>query len=390
MATNFESIPWLGGLALIVSSLPGMIFLAGSSVDDDFSIPAPSSSKHSPHLLHIKLPLSLDFAALSIGVAKDQISLSVDPVRPDSHGGVHRFLIRLGQSKQMKRVELPARLDLEFGPSGVLQISEATSAFWLDCRLTSANILEASLFYKTPSGENVQQAQWTPHLQETPFQSADEFPETSPFRELAESRWWGHDLLAEKVQPGASIQRLEIGNPTKADLIDCSLSDWLIFKENKWHKCNSFESAAGLPLAHIKSVSPQALEIEGWNEASHVRLKLAHSVLPPLKIKPEELFSQLRVRSEKQVSCMLDKQCLVLRPGDWVLKTGLRWKTLRKKEERESVLQGKLTGDLFILDRIDAKGAAKNIVGDYYAPGRTQSLQIEYAQKTQKGSKKSR
>ena len=214
----------------------------------------------------------------------------------------------------------------------------------------------------------------------------EEFSPGTPFRDLAEARFWGQDLLREKYGDSTPVQRMEIGT----DAIDCAPNDWLIFKDRKWQKISDLEKSEGLPIAHVKTASPQALEMEGWDGTSHIRLKMPISPLPPLKIRGEELFSQLRVRSEKQISCIMDKQCLILRAGDWVVRSANRWKIVRKKEEKALFLEGKIVGELFVLDRIDSKGAVKSIAGQCFSARRTQALPIEFAQPVQKRSARPR
>ena len=177
---------------------------------------------------------------------------------------------------------------------------------------------------------------------------------------------------------------MELGSST----LECSFKDWLVFKEGKWNKVIDLKDIEQLPIAHLKGATPLGLEIEGWEGSSHIRMKLAPVFSAPLKMKGEELFTQLRVRSEKQVSCMLDKQCLILRPNDWILKTQGRWKILRKTEEKNGFLEGKLLGEVFVLDRIETKGPTKNIAGHYFSATRSQMVPIEYVQKMQKGAVK--
>jgi len=91
----------------------------------------------------------------------------------------------------------------------------------------------------------------------------------------------------------------------------------------------------------------------------------------------DNLFSSIRIRSDKQISCTLDKQCLILRTGDWVLKTGNRWKVLRREEEKEAFLSGKIAGELFVLDQISNLQGQKSISGHIYNLPRTQTVSIE-------------
>ena len=395
MTLNFERVSWIGSLVVGVSVLPALFLLMAPTTDAPVTVSGSVRPQVDSPSAPINLPLRSDYPELMIGASQDQFSFSLDPIRPDVQNTVPRFLIRLKDSKQMRRVEMPASLGLAFDSSGLLHFSDDASSFCLECRLLSDQRIDASLSIRTATGEMVTQAQWIPVPMDTPLQTADEFPPENPFRELAECRWWGPDLLVAKIYEGEPIHRLEVGAMASSKLIDCHVGDWLQFTGKGWEKCGvpilSAESTLqNNPLAHVKSATSQFLEVEGWKDTSHLRFRLNLASSPPLKIKAEELFSQLRVRSEKQVSCTMDKQCLVLRPGDWVLKTGGRWKTLRKIEEKTALLTGEISGEVFVLEKIGVASSAKNIVGYYFSAGRTQSVLIEMAQRVQKGRKASR
>ncbi len=395
MTLNLQRVSWIGSLVVCVSVLPALFFLFSPNLDAPLAVSISVRPKIDSSPIPINLSLRSDYPELSIGASQDQFSFAMDPVRPDVQSAVPRFLIRLKDSKQMKRVEMPASLGLAFDSSGILQFSDDASSFGLECRLLPDQRIEARLSCRTPTGEVVTQAQWVPVPMETPLQTIDEFCQQNPFRELAESRWWGPDLLIQKVHGGEAIHRIEVGAAASSKLIDCQVGDWLHFTGKNWEKCASpvvaeRDSLQNFPLAHIKSATSQFLEVEGWKDMSHLRFQLNLASSPPFKIKADELFSQLRVRSEKQVSCTMDKQCLVLRPGDWVLKSGGRWKTLRKMEEKAALLAGEVSGEVFVLEKIGVASSAKNIVGYYFSAGRTQSVLIEMAQRVQKGRKASR
>ena len=76
---------------------------------------------------------------------------------------------------------------------------------------------------------------------------------------------------------------------------------------------------------------------------------------------------------------MMEKQCLILRASDWVLKTNGRWKVLRKKEEKEAYLGGKTLGELFLFEKIESKQGQKTVVGYLFNPEKSSMLPIELA-----------
>lgn len=379
MKLSFDQRLWLGVIALGVSTIPSMYFLAASS-SVLFSIPSDRLSMNSALPLNIQWELASDLSLPSMNSARDQISFSLDPSRPDASDLASRLTLQLSQG-QIKKIDIPARVDLEF-IQGILHFSKQSSRFWLQCSPMNGGRLEAALLYQTPLGDTVDSAKWEIVLQEVPVLSSQELPENSPFRELSESRWWGQDLFSKEYGEKEAVQRLEIGPASNAEMLDCKLSDWLMYKGQKWVKAKTIQEAEGAPIAHVKQTTSQNIEMEGWDGTHYVRIKIPAFPMTPLKMKSEELFSQLRVRSSAQVSCMLDKQCLILRAGDWVIKTQGRWKILRTQEEKNIFLGGKLAGEMFVLDRIDSKGANKSIAGHYFSSSRSQVVPIEYIQKS--------
>lgn len=384
MQLNFERIPLLGVAVLIVSALPALFLCTHTNQMDQigpFMTKTSANKSLTPITDQFALPLADHASFFLDNPESQQIAFSMDPPRPSATNSSSHILIRLAQSKQMKRVELPAKVGLEFKNGQALQFADAESPsadlFWLDCKLATDNQIAASLYLKTPDEETICKASWTSALQGTPLLNAEEISTNSPFRKLAEAKWWGQDLFAEQFGLQPVLQRIEIGPDAK--LLQLTANDWLIFKDGNWI-IDSTADKTSLPIAHIRGWDWQGLEIEGWENSCHLRFKIPFLQSFSLKTKGEELFSQLRVRSEKQVSCIIDKQCLIMRLDDWALKTNHRWKILRKKEEKDAFLAGHMIGELFVLERIDSKGAIKSISGRLFSPKRSQATQIEFTQ----------
>jgi hypothetical protein len=329
--------------------------------------------------LDFSLGLEERMPALPAIELQGEMAFSFDSPRPDMREeSKSRMLVRLKKSAESRRVSLPCRIDLEFQRDRLI-FAKGPSPFWIELS-SLGNAIEVKGFFSTAQGEVLQAGHFTTAAQESPVQTAQEFAEGSPFRILGEAKWWGKDLFKE----GAGAERLEIGSQ---EMIDIKEGEWLVWKEKKWQKDTSPERE--LPVAHVQSQSPKGLILEGWDGNGHLRLSVPPASGPPFKLKGEEVFSAIRIRSERQISCMLDKQCMILKVGDWALKTGGRWKVLRKEEEKNAFLTGKLFGELFAFDQIGQKQGQKVIQGRLFNPGRTQVVAVELAaQSTQKRSRK--
>ena len=140
----------------------------------------------------------------------------------------------------------------------------------------------------------------------------------------------------------------------------------------------------------VKDDAPDCIdsprECEKCGQGEYIRLSLAIGPSSPFKAKGEELFSSVRIRSEKQISCMLEKQCLILKTGDWVFRGANRWEVLRNQEEKDAYLQGKMIGELFLFDRIDSKAGQKFVQGTLFNLGRTEAIALEIAVSSQRKS----
>jgi hypothetical protein len=281
----------------------------------------------------------------------------------------------MGKNAQSKRVALPSRIDLQY--ENGLAFSDTTSTFWVELRSLENNQIEGKVFVSTSAENRLEAGGFVVAAQESPIQSPHEFREGSPFRVLAEARWWGHDLFREKYGGGSLSQRIEVGPLASADLIELEDGEWIAWQEGRWRKIPTLAEGKNRPVARIASRDGKLIVLEGWDLEGHIRLGLTPAQPLPFKVKGEELFTSVRIRSEKQISCMLEKQCLILKAGDWVFKGENRWRVLRKKEERDSYMSGKWVGELFYFDRIDSKGGQKVIQGNLFNPGRTQAVPIE-------------
>ena len=327
--------------------------------------------------LEIPFDLSLDRIPLPVPSIEREIAFSSDLPRPDSpNSDSSVFVVTLKKSAQTKKVTLPARIDLCYDKA--LKFSEDKSSFWIDIErggLVHVQILDME-------GEKKEIGTFQSRLDDAPICSSQDFSEGSPLWALAESHLLGKDLFLSKYVGGSKLARLEIGDLN----IQVKEGDFLRFKEGKWEKAESLKDAQGLPLARIGPFNEKNLEFQAWNLDEYSRLCISSVGSQPFKGKVEEVLSSVRIRSEKQISCMLDKQCFVLKVGDFVLKTDNRWKVLRKPEEKEAYIRGEVEGELFVFDRIDQKGGQKVLHGSIFDIGRSQVLPVEYIASSQKKS----
>ena len=330
--------------------------------------------------------------------------------------------VQIKKSGSMRSVAIPARIYLSFSDSGNLEFQEKEGPFWIDLSLTDTNTLlaQTTVIFE----EEKVQVSFVKSAEPPPIQRAEEFPVASALRLLGDVRWRGADLLMQFVSQTA-VQRVEIGS----QMFSLSQEEFLVYREGSWMKVQdaryrndlkswefgkesaqiSYSGASDIvqaqgasedkefaaettqqktnflnhfgiqkPLARIRLISSHQLEWDVWDEEGvYRRLSSSLQTIQMLAPKPEELINSLRIRSQNQISCMLERQSFLLKVGDWVLKEQGRWHIIRTPEEREKILSGQRVGELFILEKIEPK--RKMVKSRLFFPHRTQMVPMELA-----------
>jgi hypothetical protein len=289
--------------------------------------------------------------------------------------------VLLKKTGQQRKVSLPSRVDFYYDKG--LAFGDSLGLFWADLESLGKSQVLARLFVSDPQGIVSEISSFVIPIEETPIRSAHDFSLESPFKALAEAHLLGRDLVLREYFGGEVSQRIEL-EAFKGEIVDLKIGDFLIWKEGKWSKA-SFPFDREVPfLAKVVGCDEKKLLFEGWGLDEYFRFSVSSTPQIPLKIKAEDFLSAVRVRSEKQISCMLDKQCFVLRVGDWALKEGNRWKVLRKTDEKEAYLKGQIVGELFVFDRLDSNGGQKSLHGTFFNDRRSQMIPFDICASSQR------
>jgi hypothetical protein len=310
---------------------------------------------------------------------EDDVLISFSPSRPGMESRQPMVHVRLKGAQESRRIALPSRIYLKFNDRGILHFQESEGPFWMDLNLESDG-LKAQITVMN-RGDAVYQASFSRSADAPPLQKGEEFPSGTALRSLGEAHWWGADLVSQLGSCDIK-QRIDIGSAT----FEIGENEWICFKDGRWSKISGLPDDTDCPVARIRTVSAQMLEWDVWDDASYVRLGCSPQTVPGIQKKTEEWLNSVRIRSDKQISCMLEKQCFILRAGDWVLKENGRWRVVRKSEDKQKLLAGNKTGELFVLEKIDSR--QKNIKGRLFLANRTQSVPVEVSSSNAKPDKK--
>lgn len=150
--------------------------------------------------------------------------------------------------------------------------------------------------------------------------------------------------------------------------------DFLCLREGQWAILEKEESAQFLPLAKIKTITSQGMGLDVWDETgfsvSSVNMGLQQS--PKMGYKVEELFSKVKIKSSSELSCLMGKRRVILRQGDWWLKTEMGWRKLNNLHDIEEYLNHRMRGDLFIFDTVEVVKEKAILKGKFFDQTRTQ------------------
>lgn len=185
---------------------------------------------------------------------------------------------------------------------------------------------------------------------------------------------YGPDLLIEKYggeqyRAFAGKEKLVIEGKR---VLFVGKGDYLSCKDGVWQVLPSLDAAdRSLPLAHVRDVTPSAVDIVGWDEQGFPSFQVSIPKVKEETYRPliKKALSNCRARTAKQVVCELDQKRIILKEGDWLLKGESGWTKLKTLSEVEACLSHEARGHLLIIDSVDPK---KVIQGHLFNEMRTQ------------------
>ncbi|MCH9614606.1 MAG: hypothetical protein SP1CHLAM54_14310 [Chlamydiia bacterium] len=129
-----------------------------------------------------------------------------------------------------------------------------------------------------------------------------------------------------------------------------------------------------VPVARVEFASANGVDLTVWNASGTAVEKLHLSVKPPepIVLKPEQLFTAIRKRTKARASLKVMNKQMVLKTGDWLIKTAKGWHTIQTKKELTALLNDQQAGELFVFD-----GFEKNaFTGRLYSSSRMSSVPV--------------
>lgn len=196
------------------------------------------------------------------------------------------------------------------------------------------------------------------------------------FKSIKGAKYWGPDLLLRQYggDDYRVLQEKQKVEFPEGNVCYVGQGDYLSWVEGKWTPTSLEEASQKLPLARIGPCRGTQLEIEAWDETGFYPLEIKWEKESPLRMqyKTEEIISSVRLRTSSAVTCAMGKRRLILKKGDWLLRSSQGWHKLKSLEDIENCLQHKIRGELFIFDGVKKEGAKTTLLGHLFDPMRTQ------------------
>ncbi|MES2122169.1 MAG: hypothetical protein V4492_05255 [Chlamydiota bacterium] len=216
--------------------------------------------------------------------------------------------------------------------------------------------------------------------------------------ELKASQFHSSDFLIQKYGGteyagwrSRAVLELASGSRTYACFV--AEGDYLCYRDGEWQVVAKEDLPEGRPVACVHSITGRVVQLEAWDAAGFhpLQLKIAESDRDSyFQIKPENLPAKVRLRSSTQVSCALGKRRVILRQGDWLLKTATGWRNVRKVDELQQLLYFRMKGELLIFDGIERQQGRLVMKGHCFNGSRTQMQPFSIPIESDKAPSKSK
>lgn len=272
-----------------------------------------------------------------------------------TRGSQDSLVIPLGQQVFLKRE------DRENGEI-LYHFSSLKTPLWIR-PLSSRNgeiQMEVGCFSSSKDNESFVEELTQVLMQQSNSTISDKNNEPLYLSSLRSAKWWGNDTLLKKYggQDYKSLSdkhKLEILSESGRQYYFFAVGDFLQWEDGFWTEVDFPMTNPSCPLAQIKTAQGNVLEIQVWDEKGFYPCNIKIDLQSPVKISHKNQLSSstVRLRSATQVSCAFGKRRLILKEGDWLLKTAKSWRTLRRIKDIEDCIYHRLKGELFIFDRME-------------------------------------
>lgn len=352
--------------------LLGIIFSKEIEVPDiDFSKKPTSENNDNKIILGNLFHLSKFDLDVSFSSIKDEIEITLIEPRFDTLNKTNLFEISLKNKNSFKKVTENEKIYLLTKKDGAFEFSDQITPFFIYFNLIDTRNIKMTIEVKLDEmnlfekNENVSQIFVLPILDRMP--SKEHISDIS-LKALFDAKWFGIDQFL-KIVNNDERQRIEILGNT----VLIQENDLLIFKAGRWIKLTS-EDTKNFPIAKIKIIDSKTLRIDAWDINSENKVSCQISLdSKDIVGSKTDLITSLKKRTHLHLSCLLDKQRIILKEKDIFIKKDGRWKLIRKGINFDDLK----FDDLFYFQKIESKNDTSNLIGYFFNSTRTSFQKVE-------------
>lgn len=218
---------------------------------------------------------------------------------------------------------------------------------------------------------------------------------------ISQGKFLGRDLLLEKYSGTAlhslknkSVIRFKEGRDASVQFV--AKGDFLKWENREWKATMLDDACKGKPIARIKTIGEEGTEIEIWDESGFGwgKIRLGKEYSKPAGSKIENIFTTFRSKTHQQFSCLAGKRRILVREGDWLLKTQKGWRVIRRLSEIDGIINRSLNGELLIFDQVFQDENKLMIRGHWFDEARSVCSPVQWTvvneQRTQVKQRKRR
>jgi hypothetical protein len=317
-------------------------------------------------------PLNVDLCFKDL---TDQMQVLLFEARPDDPKNTHYFEISLTPEGPSRIVNLNEIVYLKFHPeTNGYEFSQKPTDFWFIPSLFHEIIkLKFYAKYTDLNGLEIKKESEIDVIAQKNEKNLDLFQEDKDLLSLKEAKWLGADLFEERygVFEGKKIpkQRLFFNN---AYICEVTEGNIIVNKDGIWQ--NNASGSQGCAIAEVKVVTPKTLELDVWQKEGLNKQRIVYGSSPPASALSitDDFITEIRQRTLKQISCKLEKQRIIMKEKDVLLKKDGKWKIskLPLKQEKEAC-------EVFVFESIENQASGKTFKGCLFNKDRTQMLKIQ-------------
>lgn len=349
----------------------------------------PSFTEKLPEIFTLEEIISTSPSVVSIPDLTSQLIFLGTNARPDLEDDV--FFLYAQSSKEKWNGRLGGQVYLQFKASNngksSLQFTEDTTPLMIrptllkDGRLKLDAFLrfyseegeifirEETSFYLDPCLDSVRAGIDQEVLRKRPI-----------FSSLMRACAWEPDKLYE-VHGGklASTRknkaRLEVQLYGEKSMLFVDVGTKLAFQDGRWIETTG--DTRNLPLAVVKEISAQRVDLDIWDEtgSSYLNTSLSIHRGSSINTRAEEVFTRLRRRTASTVSLKLEGKSLVLKKGDWMIHEESGWRRV-KEEEKKKILDYTMQSELFVFEGFEQDEKKLWLKGHLFDPMRMYSSEV--------------